>query len=58
MVAILTLPDICERVAQMGFYVVGNTLEAYVGLVRSDIAKWQKVIKASGAKVDCPALVL
>ena len=52
MVAILTLPDICERVAQMGFYVVGNTLEAYVALVRSDIAKWQRVVKASGAKAD------
>ena len=51
-VAVLALPDIRERVAQLGFEVVGNTPEAYAALVRSDIAKWQKVVKASGAKAD------
>ena len=51
-VAILALPDIRERVAQMGFDVVGNTPEVYAALVRSDIAKWQAVVKASGAKAD------
>ena len=51
-VAILALPDIRERVAQMGFDVVGNTPGAYAALVRSDIAKWQRVVKASGAKAD------
>ena len=51
-VAVLALPDIRERVAQMGFDVVGNTPEAYAALVRSDIAKWQRVVKASGAKAD------
>ena len=50
--AILALPDIRERVAQMGFDVVGNAPEAYAALVRSDIAKWQRVVKASGAKAD------
>ena len=51
-VAVLVLPEIRERVAQLGFEVVGNTPEAYAALVRSDIAKWQKVVKASGAKAD------
>ena len=51
-VAILALPEIRERVAQMGFDVVGNTPEAYGALVRNDIAKWQRVVKASGAKAD------
>ena len=51
-VAVLALPDIRERVAQLGFDVVGNTPEAYAAMVRSDIAKWQKVVKASGAKAD------
>lgn len=51
-VAILALPDIRERVAQMGFEVVGNTPEAYAALIRNDIAKWQRVVKASGAKAD------
>ena len=51
-VAVLVLPEIRERVAQLGFEVVGNTPEAYAALVRSDIAKWQRVVKASGAKAD------
>ena len=51
-VAVLALPEIRERVAQLGFDVVGNTPEAYAALVRGDIAKWQKVVKASGAKAD------
>ena len=50
--AILALPEIRERVAQLGFDVVGNTPEAYAALVRADIAKWQKVVKQSGAKVE------
>ena len=51
-VAVLALPDIRERVAQLGFDVVGNTPEAYAALIRNDIAKWQRVVKASGAKTD------
>lgn len=51
-VAILALADIRERVAQMGFEVVGNTPEAYAALIRNDIAKWQRVVKTSGAKAD------
>ncbi len=51
-VAVLALPEIRERVAQLGFEVLGNTPEAYAALVRSDIAKWQKVVKASGAQAD------
>lgn len=50
--AVLALPEIRERVAQLGFAVVGNTPEAFAALVRGDIAKWQKVVKASGAKAD------
>lgn len=51
-VAVLALPEIRERVAQLGFDVVGNTPEAFAAMVRGDIAKWQKVVKASGAKAD------
>jgi tripartite-type tricarboxylate transporter receptor subunit TctC len=51
-VAVLALPDIRERIAQLGFEVVGNTPEAYATLVRNDIAKWQRVVKASGARAD------
>ena len=51
-VAILALTEIRERVAQLGFDVVGNGPEAYAALIRNDIAKWQRVVKASGAKAD------
>ncbi|MBL8311025.1 MAG: tripartite tricarboxylate transporter substrate binding protein [Burkholderiales bacterium] len=51
-VAVLALPDIRERVAQLGFDVVGNTPDAYATLVKNDIAKWQRVVKASGAKAE------
>ena len=51
-VAVLALPEIRERVAQLGFEVVGNTPEAYAALVKNDIAKWQRVVKASGAKAE------
>jgi tripartite-type tricarboxylate transporter receptor subunit TctC len=51
-VAVLALPEIRERVAQLGFEVVGNTPEAYAALVKNDIAKWQRVVKVSGAKAE------
>ena len=51
-VAVLALPEIRERVAQLGFEVVANTPEAYAALVKNDIAKWQRVVKASGAKAE------
>ena len=51
-ISVLAMPDIRERVAQLGFDVVGNTPGAYAALVRADIAKWQRVVKQSGAKAD------
>ena len=51
-VAVLALPDIRDRVVQLGFQAVGNTPEAYAALIRNDIAKWQRVVKVSGAKAD------
>ena len=51
-VSVLALPEIRERIVQLGFDTVGNTPEAYATLVRADIAKWQRVVKQSGAKVD------
>ena len=51
-VTVLALPEIRERIAQLGFDVVGNTPDAYAVQVKTDIAKWQRVVKASGAKAD------
>jgi tripartite-type tricarboxylate transporter receptor subunit TctC len=51
-VAVLALPDIRDRIAQLGFDVVGNTPDAYSVLVKGDIVKWQRVVKLSGAKAE------
>ena len=50
--AVMALPDIRERIVQLGFDAVGNTPEAYAALVRADIIKWQKVVKLSGAQAN------
>ncbi|MGL4231111.1 MAG: tripartite tricarboxylate transporter substrate binding protein, partial [Casimicrobium sp.] len=51
-VAVLAMPDVKEKIVQLGFDVVGNTPDQYATIVKSDIAKWTKVVKASGAKPD------
>jgi tripartite-type tricarboxylate transporter receptor subunit TctC len=49
---ILKLPDVNERMAAEGSEPVGGTPEAFATHIKSEHAKWQKVVKASGAKVD------
>jgi tripartite-type tricarboxylate transporter receptor subunit TctC len=43
-------PTVAERMAAMGSMPVGGTPEAFGEHVRTEIAKWAKVIKASGIK--------
>jgi tripartite-type tricarboxylate transporter receptor subunit TctC len=49
---ILKLPDVNERMAAEGSEPVGGTPEAFATHIKSEHAKWQKVVKTSGAKVD------
>jgi len=44
--------DLKERMTQVGMEPVGSTPEQFEAFVRSEIEKWSKVVKASGAKVD------
>jgi len=49
---VLALPDVKERMFGLGLEAAGSTPEQLRELVRSDIAKWSKVIKEVGVKID------
>lgn len=44
--------DLTERMKKQGMEPVGSTPEEFDALIRSEIDKWAKVVKLSGAKVD------
>jgi len=48
----LRLPDVRERLLSQGMEAVGNTPEEFSAYVKSEMAKWAKVVKASGAKPE------
>jgi tripartite-type tricarboxylate transporter receptor subunit TctC len=51
-VKIARLPDIRERMTSLGADAVGNTPEQFAAFLKADTAKWAKVVKASGAKIE------
>jgi tripartite-type tricarboxylate transporter receptor subunit TctC len=48
----VNLPDMKERFSQQGATPAPGTPEDFAAWIRAEIAKWGKVIKASGAKVE------
>ena len=48
----INLPDMRERFAEQGAIPAPGTPEDFAEWIRSEIAKWGKVVKASGAKLD------
>lgn len=49
---ILKLPDIAQRLKQLGSEGVGNSPEEFATFVRAESAKYAKAIRDSGTKVD------
>jgi len=51
-VRILKLPDMRERLQGLGADPVGNTPQEFAAFIRSEHAKWARVIKQAGVKLD------
>ncbi|CAN7427663.1 tripartite tricarboxylate transporter substrate binding protein [Acidovorax sp. LjRoot66] len=52
MVRILNSPDITKRLQEMEFEVVASTPKQFSDWIATEITRWGKVIKATGAKAD------
>jgi tripartite-type tricarboxylate transporter receptor subunit TctC len=52
LVRALAQPDVKERLAKFGAEPGGNSPQEFAAFIRSEIPKYAKIVKASGAKVD------
>jgi tripartite-type tricarboxylate transporter receptor subunit TctC len=50
--AVLAMPEVRERLLGMGATPIGSTPEELEAVIRSESAKWKKVIEISGAKAE------
>ena len=48
----LKLQDVRDRLGALGFELVGSTPEYYGNYIKTEIKKWEKVVKASGARPE------
>ena len=48
----LRLPDVRDRMSGLGADVVGSTPEEFAAFLKSDAAKWAKIVKDSGARIE------
>jgi tripartite-type tricarboxylate transporter receptor subunit TctC len=48
----LQQPEVRQRLENVGFEIVGGTPDEFAGYIQSEIRKWAKVVKASGAKPE------
>ena len=49
---VLQMPDVRDTFAKQGLEIVGSTPEHFGEFIKSEITKWGKVVRDSGAKVD------
>lgn len=48
----LAQPDVKQRLESVGFELIGGTPDQLAEHIKTEIKKWEKVVKASGAKPD------
>ena len=51
-VAIIRRPDFLERLDRDGIEPVANSPEEFGAEIKRDLARWAKIVKAAGAKLD------
>ena len=51
-VRVLQLPDVKERLVENGFDPAPSTPQQFAQMLKEDVARWQKVVKASGIKLE------
>ncbi|HUR90913.1 MAG TPA: tripartite tricarboxylate transporter substrate binding protein [Ramlibacter sp.] len=49
---ILQMPDVVDRLRGLGIAIDGGTSDSFAAFLRAEHAKWGKIVKTSGAKVD------
>jgi len=52
MVKVLRSPEVVRQLATLGVEPVANTPEEFATIIKDDIEKWAKVIKATGIKIN------
>jgi tripartite-type tricarboxylate transporter receptor subunit TctC len=48
----LQAPDVREKITSQGVSIAGGTSEAFSAFVRADYARWGKIVKDAGVKLD------
>jgi len=51
-VRVVQQPDVRRQLAEQGYEPVGNSPEQFADYIKTEIAKWTKVIKAAGLKAE------
>lgn len=51
-VKVLKMPKVRDRLLEQGAEAVGNTPDEFLQYIKSEVQKWAKVVKATGARID------
>lgn len=51
-VRIVKMPDVRERLSNLGAEPIGSTPEQFAAYIKTELAKYAKIVKASGARAD------